>query len=104
MHRSVYHLREADPHTWAIPRLAGRAKAALVEIQIDEYGGGRPERMHAELFRTTMRELGLDDHVRRVRRRGAARSPWPTNNLMSLLRAAPPAARRDRSVTSPRSR
>jgi Iron-containing redox enzyme len=60
-HRSIYHLKEADPHTWAIPRLRGAAKAALVEIQADEYGGGRPERMHAELFRTTMRGLGLDD-------------------------------------------
>jgi hypothetical protein len=60
-HRSIYHLKEADPHTWAIPRLRGAAKAALVEIQMDEYGGGRPERMHAELFRTTMRHLGLDD-------------------------------------------
>ena len=30
MHRSVYHLKEADPHTWGIPRLAGRAKAALL--------------------------------------------------------------------------
>ncbi|MET1004934.1 MAG: iron-containing redox enzyme family protein [Propionibacteriaceae bacterium] len=58
--RSVYQLREADPHTWAIPRLNGRAKAALVEIQTDEYGGGRPERMHAELFAGTMRGLGLD--------------------------------------------
>jgi hypothetical protein len=61
IHRSVYHLKEADPHTWAIPRLAGRAKAALVEIQADEYGGGRPERMHAALFAQLMRELGLDD-------------------------------------------
>ncbi|MDQ3576744.1 MAG: iron-containing redox enzyme family protein [Actinomycetota bacterium] len=60
-HRSVYHLKEADPHSWAIPRLVGRAKAALIEIQADEYGGGRVERMHSELFRTTMRELGLDD-------------------------------------------
>jgi len=60
-HRSVYHLKEADPHTWAIPRLAGKAKAALVEIQADEYGGGRPEWMHAALFATTMRGLGLDD-------------------------------------------
>ena len=60
-HRSVYHLKEADPHTWAIPRLSGRSKAALVEIQADEYGGGRPGRMHAELFARTMRALGLDD-------------------------------------------
>ena len=58
--RSVYHLKEADPHTWGIPRIDGRAKAALIEIQIDEYGGGRLERMHAELFRTTMDCLGLD--------------------------------------------
>ncbi|GAB2924936.1 iron-containing redox enzyme family protein [Nonomuraea fastidiosa] len=61
VHRSIYHLKEADPHTWAIPRLAGGPKAALVEIQADEYGGGRAERMHSELFRATMRGLGLDD-------------------------------------------
>jgi hypothetical protein len=28
------------------------AKAALVEIEADEYGGGRVERMHSQLFRT----------------------------------------------------
>lgn len=58
--RSLYTLKEADPHSWAIPRLTGRAKAALVEIQADEYGGGRPERVHAEIFAGTMRALGLD--------------------------------------------
>ncbi|GAA3815733.1 iron-containing redox enzyme family protein [Sphaerisporangium flaviroseum] len=61
VHRSIYHLKEADPHTWAIPRLHGRPKAALVEIQADEYGGGRLQRMHSELFRATMRRLELDD-------------------------------------------
>lgn len=61
IHKSVYQLKEADPHTWAIPRLSGRAKAALVEIQADEYGGGRPERMHSALFARTMRGLGMDD-------------------------------------------
>ena len=60
VHRSVYQLKEADPHTWAIPRLEGVAKAALVEIQADEYGGGVPERMHCELFALTMRGAGLD--------------------------------------------
>ncbi len=60
-HRSVYQLKEADPHSFGIPRLDGPVKAALVEIQADEYGGGRPERMHAELFRATMRWLELDD-------------------------------------------
>lgn len=58
--RSVYTLREADPHSWAIPRLTGRAKAALVEIQSDEYGGGRPQRVHAVLFANAMRAAGLD--------------------------------------------
>jgi hypothetical protein len=61
IHRSLYQLKEADPHTWAIPRLTGRAKAALVEIQVDEYGGGDAAGMHSELYRTLMREIGLDD-------------------------------------------
>lgn len=59
--RSIYTLKEADPHSWAIPRLTGRAKAALVEIQADEYGEGRPEQMHSAIFAGTMRALGLDD-------------------------------------------
>jgi hypothetical protein len=60
IHRSIYHLKEADPHSWGLPRLGGAPKAALVEIQADEYGGGRADRMHAELFRATMGSLGLD--------------------------------------------
>src|ERR687893_456502 len=58
--RSVYHLKEADPHTFAVPRLSGRAKAAVVEIQADEYGGGSAERMHSQLFAGMMCDLGLD--------------------------------------------
>lgn len=61
VHRSIYTLKEADPHSWAIPRLHGRSKAALVEIQADEYGGGRADRLHAEIFAKTMRAMGLDD-------------------------------------------
>jgi hypothetical protein len=61
IHRSIYTLREADPHSFAIPRLEGAAKSALLEIQADEYGGGRPERMHSAIFARTMRALGLDD-------------------------------------------
>jgi hypothetical protein len=59
--RSISTLKEADPHSFAIPRLTGRAKAALVEIQSDEYGGGRPGRVHSAIFAGTMRSLGLDD-------------------------------------------
>ena len=60
VHRSAYQLKEADPHTWAIPRLAGGPKAAVVEIQADEYGGGVEAEMHATLFGDTMAALGLD--------------------------------------------
>jgi Iron-containing redox enzyme len=60
VHRSAYQLKEADPHTWAIPRLYGAAKAALVEIQADEYGEGRERDMHQTLFGITLHELGLD--------------------------------------------
>lgn len=60
VHRSAYQLKEADPHTWAIPRLGGEAKAVMVAIQADEYGGGDGSRMHAALFADTMAALHLD--------------------------------------------
>jgi len=60
VHRSAYQLKEADPHSWAIPRLSPRPKAAMLEVQFDEYGGGSSERMHSVLFAKTMAALGLD--------------------------------------------
>lgn len=60
IHRSAYQLKEADPHTWAIPRLTGEAKAALVRMQNDEYGNGVANAMHSTLFADTMVALGLD--------------------------------------------
>lgn len=60
VHRSAYQLKEADPHTWGIPRLTGEAKAAMVAIQYDEYGDGVAPAMHASLFADTLRALGLD--------------------------------------------
>nr|WP_083828675.1 iron-containing redox enzyme family protein [Parafrankia sp. EUN1f] len=59
IHRSPLQLKEADPHSWAIPRLTGPAKAALVEIQADEYGNGATRDIHQILFGLTMRGLGL---------------------------------------------
>jgi hypothetical protein len=60
IHRSAYQLKEADPHTWAIPRLSGRAKSALIDIQMEEYGDGEPGAAHAELFETVLTALDLD--------------------------------------------
>lgn len=84
VHRSAYQRKEADPHSWALPRLSGRAKAALVEIQADEYGEGVPGRSHAELFADTMTALGLDPTY------GAYLESLPgvtlaTTNLISLF-------------------
>jgi hypothetical protein len=84
VHRSAYQLKEADPHSWAIPRLHGQPKAALIEIQSDEYGGGRSDWIHAELFARSMQALGLD------REYGAyldliPASTLATVNLMSLF-------------------
>ena len=84
VHKSAYQLKEADPHSFAIPRLSGRAKAALVEVQFDEYGGGRAERQHARLFANTMEAVGLDP------RYGAYLDAIPgytlaTVNLMSMF-------------------
>jgi len=83
-HRSAYQLKEADPHSWALPRLHGGPKAALVQIQADEYGNGDPERIHAQLFAEAMDEVGLDarygayiDHLPGV--------TLATVNLMSLF-------------------
>jgi hypothetical protein len=60
VHRSAYQLKEADPHTFGIPRLTGEAKAAMVEIQYDEYGAGDAANMHSALFADTMTALELD--------------------------------------------
>jgi Iron-containing redox enzyme len=84
IHRSAYQLKEADPHTWAIPRLSGPPKAAIVEVQADEYGGGRAERIHSRLFADSMEALGLESAY------GAYLDVIPgvtlaTVNLMSLF-------------------
>jgi hypothetical protein len=84
VHRSAYQLKEADPHSWAIPRLTGAPKVALLEIQYDEYGSGRAERMHSALFAESMRVVGLDA------RYGAYLDAIPgstlaTVNLMSMF-------------------
>ncbi|WP_340556005.1 iron-containing redox enzyme family protein [Streptomyces sp. GSL17-111] len=82
-HRSVYHLKEADPHAWVIPRLDGQAKASLVAVEFDEFGAGHGPDVHAELFADALRGAGLDagylSHLDRV--------PAPALavvNLMSL--------------------
>ncbi|MFD5558833.1 iron-containing redox enzyme family protein [Streptomyces sp. NPDC127068] len=81
--RSLYHLKEADPHAWVIPRLTGRAKAAMVAVEYDEFGAGRADRVHARLFADLMADLALDTTYGRYV--DSAVAPMLTSvNLMSL--------------------
>ncbi|MEU1982882.1 iron-containing redox enzyme family protein [Nocardia sp. NPDC019395] len=59
--RSIYHLKEADPVAWVLPRLRGQAKAALAAIEFDEFGGGHGDRIHARLYADLLRGAGLAD-------------------------------------------
>ncbi|MFJ9717398.1 iron-containing redox enzyme family protein [Streptomyces sp. NPDC101213] len=82
--RSLYHLKEADPHAWVLPRLWGRAKAGMAAVEFDEYGGGRPDRVHARLFADLMTDLGLDTAYGRYLDAACAET-LATVNVMSLL-------------------
>lgn len=57
--RSIYHLKESDPVAWVVPRLPVVSKAALMELQFDEYGGGDPNRLHHHLFARGLDAVGL---------------------------------------------
>jgi len=58
--RSIYHLKEADPTSWVLPRLGTRVKAALMTIQFDEYGAGDPTRLHHHLFERGLAAAGIE--------------------------------------------
>ncbi|WP_405591172.1 iron-containing redox enzyme family protein [Streptomyces sp. NBC_01190] len=82
--RSLYHLKEADPHAWVIPRLHGPAKAAMVAVEFDEFGAGRAEHIHARLYAELMLDLGLDTAYGRYLDAAPAEA-LATVNLMSLF-------------------
>ncbi|QCU77124.1 iron-containing redox enzyme family protein [Citricoccus sp. SGAir0253] len=83
-HKTIYHLKESDHTTWVIPRLSDTVKAAVVELQYDEYGGGDPNRLHAQLFVRGLEAVGLSSEY------GAYIDEVPLevleqNNAMSLF-------------------
>ncbi len=82
--RSIYHLKEADPHAWAIPRLRGQAKAALVAVEFDEFGGGRYDRMHSRLYADLLEAAGLcADYLGYIEH--VPPQAFATVNLMSMF-------------------
>lgn len=84
VHRSLYQLKESDPQAWLIPRLEGQAKASLVAVAFDEFGGGRGERVHARLFAELMEGAGLDSSYGRYLDLAPA-TTLATVNVMSLF-------------------
>ncbi|MFE9399686.1 iron-containing redox enzyme family protein [Streptomyces flavidovirens] len=88
-HRSLYQLKEADPQAWVIPRLEGQAKASLVAVEFDEFGGGRGENVHARLFADLMEGAGLDARYGRYLEFAPAVTLAPVNamSLFGLHRA-----------------
>jgi len=82
--RSLYHLKEADPHAWVIPRLHGRAKAAMVAVEFDEFGAGRADEIHAQLYADLMADLGLETAYGHYVDAAPAEA-LATVNLMSLF-------------------
>jgi pyrroloquinoline quinone (PQQ) biosynthesis protein C len=93
-HKSVYHLKESDPQSFVLARLTGPPKVALAELQYDEYGAGRPDRLHQNLFAEGMVAAGMDPEY------GAYLDVVPAStlavsnvmNLLVLRRSLAPAA------------
>jgi hypothetical protein len=82
--KSVYHLKESDPQSFVLARLRGLPKVRLAELQYDEYGGGRPDRLHQALFATALRTAGLDDSYGAYLHLAPA-TTLAVNNAMSLF-------------------
>jgi hypothetical protein len=84
MQRSLYHLRESDPHSFVLPRVDGPAKVALAELQYDEYGAGRPDRLHATMFADALEGCGLERTYGAYVNQASGHT-FAVNNVMSLF-------------------
>lgn len=83
-HRSVYHLKEGDPHAWAIPRLSGQAKASLVAAEFHGCGAGRGDQVRQRRYADLMDAADLDSsYLAYIDRVPAA--ALAVVNLMSLF-------------------
>ena len=82
--RSIYTLKESDPTSFVLPRVDGPVKVALAELQYDEYGSGRPDRLHSHLFARAMEAAGLDSTYGRYIDE-ATGTTLAVDNAMSML-------------------
>lgn len=80
--RTPYQSKEADPHTFAMPRFDGPTKRVFTEIQSGEYGVGH-RRSHSELFADALEGLGLDS-TRNAHIDLCSGAALATSNLVTL--------------------
>lgn len=59
VHRSLHHLKEGNPHAWALPRLTGQAEASIAAVEFDEFGAGRADRIHQQRYAELMAAADL---------------------------------------------
>src|SRR3546814_18898755 len=90
--RSIYHLKESDPQSFVLARIDGPAKAALAEVQSDEYGAGAPDRLHAALFARALDALGFAC-TSGAYTAGARARPHAVHTSLSMCPPHPPPAR-----------
>ena len=103
MHRSVYQLKEADPHTFVVPRVQGSRQGRARRAPVRRVRR-RPARAAARHpVRRRDGRVRPRPQLRRLRRR-RARVHARAEQRDEPAVPAPPAARRRPSVTSPRSR
>jgi hypothetical protein len=64
--------------------VSGPAKVALAELQYDEFGAGRPDRLHSSMYAVGLEAAGLDPTFGAYIERVPA-STLAVNNVMSLF-------------------
>jgi hypothetical protein len=82
--RSIFGLKESDPQALMLPILQGAAKVALAEILYDEFGAGRPERLHQRLYAEALEACGLEASYGAYLPEATAET-LATDNVMSLF-------------------
>lgn len=82
--RSLFGLKESDPQSLLLAVLPGGAKVAMAELLYDEFGGGRPERLHQRLYAEALLACGLDASYGAYLPEATAET-LATNNVMSLF-------------------
>ena len=76
VHRSLYHLKEGDPHAWAIPRLTGTRQGGFCGDRIRRVRRRQGTRLHQQLFADLLAAADLDSTLSGLPGRSPRRIAW----------------------------